>query len=166
MDCIVFGSAATSNEQVTFPVPGMPGEHGNQTLGERNKDTDSINNNTNIRIAFCNRYDPVPRATTSYVYWFLNNWDRYHEASKKDQVTATPLPTDTLVPFGQIVTLVQEGNATKARWLTREEFQQVVYLDPTRHAMTVYLGSVLRLLKQSGYDGIDERMWSVVNSAG
>jgi hypothetical protein len=166
MDCIVFGCAATSNEQMTFPVPGIPGEHGNQTPNERNRDTDTVNNNTNIRIAFVNRHDPVPRATTSYIYWFLDNWDRYHEAWKKDQVTATPLPTDTLVPFGQIVTLIGEGNATKARWLTREEFRKVVYLDPTHHPMTVYLGNIFRLLKQSGYEGIDNKMWDVVNSAG
>lgn len=170
MDCVVFGCAAASNEQVTYPVPGMPGENGIQTRGEQNKDTDTVNNNTNIRIAFVNRYDPVPRATTAYVYWFLNKWNKYHESPNKDRVTATDLPTDSLIPFGQIVTLFNKGegtaSTTNARWLTRKDFQQVVYLDPTRHPMTVYLANVFRLLKQSGYTGFDEEMWKVVYPEG
>ncbi|KAJ9097497.1 hypothetical protein QFC19_006769 [Naganishia cerealis] len=168
MDCVVFGCAATDDRQVTFPAPGIDASDddiGMMMVDEENDDTEEHNNNPNIRIAFCNRWDPVPRVTVSYVDWFVDNWNLYHALSDPEAREAfeyTPLPTDALVPFGQLVTLSDApevpptGNTnTLARWLTPEQFRTLVYLDPVQHSMGLYIQRVTRLLTQSGFRGTD-----------
>jgi hypothetical protein len=116
------------------------------SLDQRNEDTAVDNKNSNIRVAFCNRYDPVPRATTDYVKWFLRRWDGHDEQ-------LDPSRTSPLIPFGQIVTL--DGavrDQVTARWFTGDQFRRLAYLDPTQHSMELYLKNTFLLLKQSGYN--------------
>jgi hypothetical protein len=132
---------------------------------ESNKDTDEDNRNRNVRIAFCNRSDPVPRATYQYLEWFLRTWKDYHHAVKHNDRSFTIIapPRNVLLPFGQIVILkvddnpsAEGGPSVTAGWLESDDFYKLVYLDPLQHPMDRYLRSVLLLLKQSGCTSVDD----------
>lgn len=150
----MFGSAATDDVRVTDPVPGSTAPGGIMMAGEANDDTAQDNQNTNIRVAFCNRWDPVPRASTSYANWFVDNWNTYLATpTARPGFRPTPLPPGSLVPFGQIVVLSDVAPApganiitqAQARWLTPTQFRQLVYLDPVQHSMGLYAQRVNRL---------------------
>jgi hypothetical protein len=174
MDCVLFAPAATSKPDLVEPWPGT------DDLRESVDDTSPENTNPNIRVAFCNRWDPVPRSTTAYVEWFLHTWSAYHQAKSHGGgafVVEEP-PTDVLIPYGQIVLLergergerYERGEPTErgeqnitARWATPEQFVKLVYLNPYEHPMDRYLDNVFALLKQSGL-AVDEELFEAVGS--
>ncbi|GFZ45951.1 hypothetical protein JCM24511_03684 [Saitozyma sp. JCM 24511] len=169
MDCVLFGPAATSKPDLFEPRPGTDG------LRESVDDTSPENTNPNIRVAFCNRWDPVPRSTTAYVEWFLHTWSVYHQAKSHgggEFVVEEP-PTDVLIPYGQIVLLERGGRdddrgeqgqqITTARWATPEQFVKLVYLNPYEHPMDRYLDNVLALLRQSGL-AVDQALFDAVSA--
>lgn len=159
MDCVLYGPAATSKPDLFEPRPGTDG------LRESVDDTSPENTNPNIRVAFCNQWDPVPRSTTAYVEWFLHTWSVYHQAKSHgggEFVVEEP-PTDVLIPYGQIVLLERGDQITTARWATPEQFVKLVYLNPYEHPMDRYLHNVMALLKQSG-SAVDKELFEAVGS--
>lgn len=140
-------------------------------LTELVDDTDEDNTNPNIRVAFCNRGDPVPRATIAYVDWFLHSWKAYYWAKleKRDSFTINESPADVLIPYGQIVLLENDTEMssvtnTIVRWATPEQFVKLVYLNPYEHVMDRYLHNVFALLQKSGFK-VDENLFSAVSSS-
>lgn len=144
MDCIVFAPPAMSREKTIDPTQLSSLTRHDPTLKH------------NLQLAFCNRYDPVPRATTTYVQWFLDSWRSLFTARLTFQKTFTvwPPPMNVIIPFGEIVGLEEVGGACVASWFYEDEdsFNKTIYLDPTKHPMDRYVRNVLLLLKQSGFE--------------
>lgn len=151
MDCIVFGCAATDSgdEKDRHALLPKPSVQHYETSASHPTPHEHVDN---LRLAFCNDGDPVPRATESYVKWFLHNWFKYFAAGKKVNFAVESPPEDTLVPYGQVVILDKDDDEPAvAKWMSEDQFRKTVYLDPTQHFINRYVTIVLSLLAQSGF---------------